>query len=169
MLPLMLPGGSLALIGSSAEALWGLCSSAVPAPRSCLLHLSCSQRYALNSRSRLGSASPYLGSPSPFNSLATTGFTSFVSYFSRVTVFHCLTSKVLKTTVSHNLSGILVTSGWRVNLLPVSLYWLEAEVYLTGLRLQISCPSDDSCCMWIVPTTYMDCARYLINVTCILT
>lgn len=63
-------------------------------------------------------------------------------------------SNVLKTTVLHILSGFLVVSGRRVYLVPVTLFWWEAEGNLTGLKLQISCQV-------VTAAVFEDWVRYL--------
>lgn len=58
------------------------------------------------------------------------GLTLFASCLIGITVFYCLMSNVLKTVLSCNfvyLKFVLIVSGERVNLLPVTPSWPEVE------------------------------------------
>lgn len=120
MLLLPLPGGSLALVSSWAEAL-GVSAAPQSVPKVLLPALPMVPVLCPQLKEQAGLGQPH-------------GFTQSVQ--------------------------ILATSGRRVNLVPVSLYWLEAEVYLTGRKLQISCSSDDPSCVHGLCKVFCLCVMY---------
>lgn len=70
------------------------------------------------------------------------GFILFVSNFSGIMIFHCLIASVFKIPIQYILFGFFrdrdVTSG-RVNLVPLTLSWLEVEILSYLVFLYKSC------------------------------